>query len=132
MRRIARGQFAAVIRAYMASPEFQKLAPATKANYSRALFRAEAPEMLGSIGIGMLRPAIMQAYLDGLASRPGNAQVARTALKRVESWALVRDLLPHPIMTGTAVVRSKGGRKPWTDGASSCVSGIQICKPVFF
>jgi hypothetical protein len=71
--------------------------------------------MLGEIGVGMLRPAIMQAYLDGLATKPGMAQVARTALKRVESWGLVRDLLPAPIMTGTAVVRSKGGRKPWTD-----------------
>jgi integrase len=99
----------------MSSPEFRGLAPATQQNYSRALYRAESPEMLGAIGVGMLRPSIIQAYLDGMASRPGNAQVARTALKRVESWAVIRDLLPHPVMTGTYTARSKGGRKPWPD-----------------
>jgi integrase len=37
------------------------------------------------------------------------------ALKAVEKWAVVRDLLPYPITTGTEVIGSKGGHKPWTD-----------------
>jgi integrase len=39
---------------------------------------------------------------------------ARTALKAVEKFAVVRDLMPIPFMTGTSCIGSDGGHEPWT------------------
>jgi len=44
----------------------------------------------------------------------------RVALKAVERWAVVRDLLPFPITTGTEVTKPKGGHKPWSDAQIAC------------
>lgn len=52
----------------------------------------------------MVRPALVQQFLDGLADRPGAQQRARVAIKAVERWALVRDLMPFPITTGTEII----------------------------
>ena len=41
-------------------------------------------------------PALVQAFLDGLAGTPGRQKNARTALKAVEKFALVRDLQFEP------------------------------------
>jgi integrase len=57
----------------------------------------------------------VQAFLDGLADRPAQQKNAQTALKAVERWALVRDLLPYPITTGTEAPGGTGGYEPWTD-----------------
>jgi Phage integrase family len=32
----------------------------------------------------------------------------------VQKWALVRDVLPYPIMTGTYTVSMDGGHEPWS------------------
>jgi integrase len=56
----------------------------------------------------------VQAFLDGLATTPGRQKIARTALSAVQKWALVRDLLPYPIMTGTYTVPMDGGHEPWS------------------
>jgi integrase len=112
---IAEGTFAAVIRAYMSSPKYQALEPTTKQNYRQFLAMAEHPEALGSLSVMVIRPALVQAFLDGLAGTPGRQKNARTALKAVEKWALVRDLLPCPISTGTETIKTDGGHEPWTD-----------------
>lgn len=113
--KITDGCFAAVIRAYRASPKFQALATSTKANYGKPLSVAERPDVLGALSIYEIRPALVQAFLDGLADRPAAQKSAQTALKALEKWALVRDLLPHPITTGTEAPGSTGGHEPWTD-----------------
>jgi integrase len=113
--KIAPNSFAAVIRAYLASPKFQGLGKNTQYNYRRYLKIAEHPEVLGAFAVGVIRPAVVQEFLDGLADRPGIQQCARVAIKAVEKWALTRDLLPFPITTGTEIVGSDGGHKPWTD-----------------
>lgn len=113
--RIVEGTFAVVIRAYLASPTFAKLALETKRNYRAFLAMAESPEALGGLSVLAIRPALMQAFLDGLASVPGRQKNARTALKAVEKFALVRDLLPYPIMTGTETIKMDGGHEPWPD-----------------
>ncbi len=117
MRRghIVTGTFASAASAFMTSPDFERLAPATQASYRRQLERAAAPQMLGALTVSLLRPSIMQAYLDGMASTPGNAINAQAALKRLESWGLVRDLFPQPFMIGTRVAHSKDGHRPWTE-----------------
>lgn len=107
--------FAAVIHAYLASTKFQRLGASTQAGYRQYLKVAEHPDVLGALPVGVIRPSLVQEFLDGLADRPGAQLRARVALKAVEKWALVRDLLPFPITTGTEVVGSTGGHRPWTD-----------------
>lgn len=79
------------------------------------LAMAENPEALGGLSVLTVRPALVQAFLDGLAGTPGRQKNARTALKAVEKFALVRDLLPYPIMTGTETIKMDGGHEPWPD-----------------
>jgi integrase len=113
--RITEGTFAAVIRAYLASPIYKALAPETQRNYRVLLAMAENPDTLGALPVMVIRPALVQAFLDGLAATPGRQKNARTALKAVEKFALVRDLLPYPILTGTETIAMDGGHKPWPD-----------------
>src|SRR6266852_9897812 len=85
------GTFAAVIRAYLSSPKYDALAKATRTSYRYVLGLAEQPETLGAIPVNVIRPALVQAFLDGLADRPAQQQKAQTA------------------PGGT------GGYEPWTD-----------------
>jgi integrase len=114
-RHIKRGTFAQVIRAYMHSPKFDGMAANTRRTYRYVLGLAERPEFLGAYSVEELRPALVQIFLDTMADRPGTQYNARTALRAVEKWALVRDLLPYPITTGTETVGSDGGHEPWTE-----------------
>lgn len=115
-RVIIKGTFACVIHSYLASAKFDGLAPATKTGYRYLLELAERPETLGAYPVEVMRPALVQAFLDGLAHHPATQKNARTALCAVEKWALVRDLLPFPITTGTQAPGGDGGYEPWTNG----------------
>jgi integrase len=108
------GSFAAVIRAYMNSPKFDSLSQSTRSSYARLLGIAEQPETLGALPVEIIRPALVQAFLDGFADRPATQRYAHTALKAVERWSIVRDLLPYPITTGVEVLGNEGGYEPWT------------------
>lgn len=114
-RHIADGTFAQVIRAYQQSPDWARLAPGTRDVYNRVLRVAEQPETLGTLSVYEIRPALVQAFLDGLSHIPSLPGRARTALSAVEKWAIVRDLLPGPITLGTYVAPSDGGHEPWPD-----------------
>jgi len=113
--RIASGTFAAVIRAYQNSATYAALAKSTRTNYGRVLRLAELPEGLGAVDVEVIRPSLVQAFLDGLAATPGIQRIARTAIKAVENWALIRDLLPYPISTGTQTIAMDGVHEPWSD-----------------
>jgi len=112
--RIESNSFAAVIRAFLASDKFKRLAPSTQTGYRLYLTLAERPEILGALGVTEIRPSIVQQFIDGLAHKPGAQQRARVALKSLEKWAVVRDLLPFPITTGVETVGSDGHHEPWT------------------
>lgn len=114
-REITREVFASVIRAFLASPKFKTLASGTQANYRHLLTLAEEPDGLGSVPVEEMRPALVQAFLDGLADRPGTQLNALTALKSLEKWAVVRDLLPRAITLGVESDYDDGGHTPWTD-----------------
>lgn len=118
--KIAPNSFAAVIRAYLASPKFQSLEHSTQTGYRQYLKVAEHPDVLGALPVGVIRPALVQQFLDGLADRPGAQQRAKVAIKAVERWALVRDLLPFPITTGTEIVGGGDGHRPWTEAQVAC------------
>jgi len=124
---IASDSFASVIRKYIASQKFSELSPASKDAYRRYLLIAEHPESLGSIPVEEMRPALVQAFLDALADRPSVQAVARTAIKAVERWAIVRDLLPRQITLGTEIGASDGGHIPWTD--EQVAFGEQYARP---
>jgi integrase len=115
--KIADGCFAAVIRAFMApdNPKWNKYADATRDLWGRELRLAERPDTLGAYSIYEIRPSLVQAYLDGLADWPAKQEAALSALRRLEKWAIVRDLLPHPITLGCEVEGSDGGHIPWND-----------------
>src|SRR6185437_2762893 len=112
---IVPGTFAAVIRQFMASPAFTGKALSTRRNWGKALKLAEEEGGLGGCSVQVIRPAIIQGFLDGLADYPGKQQVARTALKALEKYALPRDLVSMPFMTGTSVVGTDGRHEPWPD-----------------
>lgn len=113
--RITPGTFAHVIREFQKSPHYlQSITASTRAQYARVLRIAEAHEGLGGLTVDIIRPSLVQIFLDALADKPGQQRNARTALKSLEKWALVRDKLPFPIMTGTYCVSSDGGHEPWT------------------
>jgi integrase len=114
-RHIGEHKFASVIHAYLASDKFARLADNTKASYRRALAIAEREGVLGGLDVAQLDPYLVQAFLDGLADRPGVQHVARVSLRSVERWAIVRRLLPRTISIGVEIVGSTGAREPWTD-----------------
>jgi len=113
--RIKAGSFASVVRAFVASPKFAGLGQSTRYDYRHYLALAERPDTLGMVSVEELRPALIQAFLDGLADRPAAQRNAKTAIKSLERWAIVRDLLPHAITTGTEAPGGKGGHAPWPD-----------------
>lgn len=112
-RRATPGSFAGVIAAYIGSDKFMRLATSTQGNYRRHL--ALAQSVLGDRATEIMRPALVQAFLDGLSDRPSTQKVAQTALKALERWAIVRDLLPRQITIGTDAPGGDGGHKPWTE-----------------
>jgi len=112
--RIAAGSFASVIRSYQSGSAYAALASSTRRLYNDVLRIAEREEALGGLSVTVIRPALVQAFLDGLAQTPGRQKIARTALSAVQKWALVRDLPPYPIMTGTYTVPMDGGHEPWS------------------
>ena len=121
------GTFAAVIRAYMMSPKYDALARSTRVSYGYLLRLAERPDTLGALPVDVIRPALVQAFLDGFADRPAQQKNAQTALKAVEKWAIVRDLLPYPITTGTEAPGGTGGFEPWTDEQVALAE--RCCRP---
>lgn len=111
--------FAAVIRAFMTSPKWQGYGRSTQDGWGRELRFAEHPDRLGALSVYVIRPALVQAFIDGLTGRPGKQAAALAALRQLEKWALVRDLLPHVITTGVEFERSHDGHKPWSDAQVS-------------
>jgi integrase len=107
--------FAAVIRKFMASAKFTQLARATQSNYGHVFRLAERPDVLGAVSVDEMRPSLVQGFLDGFSDRLAMQKVAQTAIKSMEKWAIVRDLLPYPITTGTEAPGGDGGNEPWSD-----------------
>lgn len=118
--RVTDDVFASVIRDYMKSPKWvlpppEGYADATKKLWGDELRFAAHPDCLGAVSVQSIRPALVQAFLDGLAGRPGKQAAALSALKQLEKWAIVRDILARPITLGVETGRPQGGHKPWTD-----------------
>jgi integrase len=112
--------FSAIIDAYLDSPKFLELAASTRYGYRHGLLMAQ--QVLGPIAIDVIRPALVQLFLDELSHQPGTQTNTRVALKALERWSVVRDLCPYPFMTGTEATKPSGGHKPWSEAQIECAS----------
>lgn len=109
------GRFAAVVHMYLASTNFRDdKSSGTQELWGRELRLAAHPDGLGSVSVDEIRPRLIQAFLDGISDRPSKQNSALTALKQLEKWAIVRDLLPRQITLGVEAKKRKGGHIPWT------------------
>jgi hypothetical protein len=113
--KLTKDSFAALVHAYMQHEKFTRYSLGTRETWGRELRFMMRPECLGTVSVHKMRPALVQAYLDGCAGRPGKQAVAYSALKQLERWAIVRDRLPRPITTGVQTERPQGGHVPWSD-----------------
>lgn len=113
VRKITPESYAAIIRAFMSSPNFTSNSAATQKSWRNELVLAES--VIGHYGNHEIRPALIQAFLDGLSETPGKQKVALCALKQVDKWAMVRDRLTMPATYGCEAIGSDGGHIPWTD-----------------
>src|SRR5882672_6075233 len=111
---VTEDSFAALVRAFKASPKFEKYAQATRDLWGRELDFAARPNCLGTLARHEIRPALVQAYFDGLVGLPGKQAAALAAIRQLEKWAVVRDLLPRQITLGVETEDSDGGHVPWS------------------
>jgi integrase len=123
LARLGDNKFASLVRQFMspANPRWNLpqekggYAHNTKDSWSRALQFAIRPDCLGDVSLQEIRPSLVQAFFDGIADRPGKQKVTLTALKQIEAWAIVRELLPRQITLGVKISKSTGGHIPWTE-----------------
>jgi len=111
---VTEDSFAALVRAFKVAPKFTGYAQATQDLWGRELDFAARPDCLGALSRHELRPALVQAFIDGLTGKPGKQAAVMAALKQLEKWAVVRDLLPRQITLGVETEDSDGGHIPWT------------------
>src|SRR5512139_1319310 len=105
---------ASVIDQYLDGSRFKELSASSKDSYKRSLMMVR--KSIGEMDVDEVKPYIVQALLDGLTDFPGKQINVMTAIKAMESWALLRNLLPHAITVKRMdLVGSDGGYDPWTD-----------------
>ena len=107
--------FAGLVETFISSATFQGLATNSKALWTHELRQAAHLDALGIYSVKEIRPSLVQQYLDGLNGRPGKQAAAKTALRALERWAIVRDFLYRPICLGVETGKSEGGHTPWTE-----------------
>lgn len=111
---VTEDSFAALVRAFKASGKFTGYAQATQDLWGRELDFAARPDCLGALARHEIRPSLVQAYFDGLTGLPGKQAAALAAIRQLEKWAVVRDLLPRQITLGVETEDSDGGHVPWS------------------
>lgn len=111
---VTEDRFAAVIMSYLRSPKFKGYSEATQKAWGGELRFMARPDCLGALTRSEIRPALVQAFFDGLTGRPGKQSVALAALKQLEKWALIRDVLTRPITLGVETEELEGGHIPWS------------------
>lgn len=112
--RVTESTFAGLVRAYKNSPDFLAYAPATQDLWGRELDFASDPDCLGAHALDQLKPSKIKGYLDGMAAFPGKQAAALSALKAIDKWANVLDLLDRSITYGVKTGKPEGGHTPWT------------------
>lgn len=109
------GLFATLVESFILSTQFQQLAQNSRLLWERELRQAGDVAELGALSVEEIRPSLIQRYLDGLNGRPGKQTAALAALRALNKWARVRDLLPQSIIEGVSTEHPEGGHVPWTE-----------------
>jgi integrase len=112
--RITPDRFAAVLRDFQASDQFNNYKQNTKDAWRYIYRLAEHPDTLGSLYITQIDTADIQDFLDGLAEHPYMQHRGKRALRAVEKWALQRRRMPRAIVRDAGLVKADGSREPWT------------------
>lgn len=107
--------FAGLVEDFIASPKFLSLAENSRKLWTRELRDAGDLDRLGAYSLKEIRPSLIQGYLDGFHDRPAKQGAALSALRAIEKWAVIRDLLPRSITLGVETGRANGGHLPWSD-----------------
>jgi integrase len=96
--RVQRGRdVAALIAAYLASPEYRKLSKGTRVNYD--LFAREIGEAFAGVMPSEVLPADAQDIMDRLAHKPAKARNVVSFLTSVLTWGAARRWLPvNPLL----------------------------------
>ena len=110
--RVTENSFYALVRAFKDSAKFKGLAEASRDLWGRELDFACRPNCLGAVSLDVIRPALIQGYLDGWDDRPGKQAAAKAAFKALERWAVVRDLLPRSITLGVETGKPQAAMSP--------------------
>jgi hypothetical protein len=110
--RVTDNSFYALVRAFKESAKFKGLAKASQDLWGRELDFACRPNCLGAVPLDVIRPALIQGYLDGWDDKPGKQAAAKAAFKALERWAVVRDLLPRSITLGVETGKPEGRPHP--------------------
>lgn len=106
-------KFGPVIDLYLNSPHFEGLSESTRDGWRRELLLVQ--KFMGQLTKEEVRPSKVQEYIDGLSDFPGKQMTAKTAIKNLESWAIVRDLIDHDITKGVRTLGGGDGHEPWSD-----------------
>lgn len=104
---------AKVIDLYVESDRYKRLGDGSRDYYYRSLMLVR--KSIGDMPVDDVKPYVIQAILDELTDHPGKQQNVCASIKAMESWALLRNLLPHAItVKHMELVGSDGGFDPWT------------------
>jgi integrase len=90
-----------------------KLSEGSQEQYRRQLKLAR--DAWGELKVDGLRPAHIQAMMDGLAATPAKANNFLSCMRALSSWARARDHITQSLVEGVKPFdRSGAGHKPWT------------------
>ncbi len=116
----------ALIDAYLCSPKFTTIAPATQYQYRHNIKIVRTA--WGNLPAGGLRPKHVQEMMDSLAATPSKANAFLTIMRVLSGWALARGLIEQSMIEGVQLFERKGGHKPWTpaqiDSAHKDLTGV--------
>ncbi|WP_175429670.1 tyrosine-type recombinase/integrase [Azospirillum argentinense] len=104
---------------YQKSPEFKQLAPATQFIYARAIKNMEtAPDNVAAVRVSQFKRRHVLIFRDYFSETPGLANQMLTAISRIMSYAVDREIDGVEVNVALRVPRLKGGEwKRWTDDA---------------
>jgi integrase len=128
--RLTEDKFASLVRLFTspANPKWLGYSESTRKTWGHELEFAALPETLGALSTQEIRPSLVQAFFDGFADRPAKQAVSLAALRQLERWAIVRELLPRQITLGVEIGHSDGGHVPWTDEQVALAE--RYCRPM--
>jgi hypothetical protein len=99
VREVYEGIFYDLAQRFLDSEKFARYAEGTQDLWRRELDFVMS-QGLGHVSLADIRPSLIQEYLDAWRDKPGKQANTLRALRALERWAVVRDLLQRPMTLG--------------------------------